>query len=153
MTALHDVDTQRNGLIPLVLILGPDAVRFEDLSMMREAHRIWSGVPAKLPGYHHCCDDHTLATLVAFIRFLVGKRIRQQVRCHFGTCCELRKMLRQMLKIARDNSHHDMPMLRCLSHPANSFLLCGKDLVRNAFMNCKPTVFQHRFFLWTKIAT
>jgi hypothetical protein len=86
MTILQDEDTQRNGMVGINLNLGPDPIGFEDLAMMRVAHRALSGLPVKVPGLHFCYDDYSLLSLVAFIRCLPGKRMRQQIRSHFGTC-------------------------------------------------------------------
>jgi hypothetical protein len=86
MTVLQDEDTQRNGVVPINLNLGPDPIGFDDLAMMKESHRVLSGLPVKTPGLHFCYDGHSLVSLVAFVRCLLSKRMRQQVRSHYGTC-------------------------------------------------------------------
>lgn len=82
-TTMKDEETQRNGIVGIVSNFGEHARR-EPLSLMRELHRMKSGVPKKFVGVHYCYDDASLKPFVAGVRLFLAKEMRTRFRPHFG---------------------------------------------------------------------
>ena len=82
MTALKDVDTQKNGIVTVVLNCGPNRIYFEKLSFLTRAKYISDGIPHRVAALHYVYDDPMLYPLVAFSRFLLGARVRGRFLPH-----------------------------------------------------------------------
>ena len=76
MSALKDIDTQKNGIVCVVLNCGPDRIYFEKLGFLTRAKHVSDGIPHRVAALHYVYDDKFLYPLVTFANFLLRSRVK-----------------------------------------------------------------------------
>jgi hypothetical protein len=89
MTALDDEETQKNGVVGIVLNVGPNRISFDHMLYLRESRNVSDAMPHRVTGFHYCYDDYFLVPLVTLTRFIIGDRVAMgRYRVHFGPLSE-----------------------------------------------------------------
>ena len=84
----NDEEAQKNGIVYIVLDNGIDHSLGQsmlwEMSMMRQCDAVERTIPYRVGSCHYCFDDQRLYPMASFFRFIVGRRIRQRFRIHYG---------------------------------------------------------------------
>ena len=82
MSALQDEDTQRKGVVIVLMNVGQRRYFFDNLSIMKYSQRFSLSMPHYISALHYVYDDILLYPLVTFSRFLLGSRVRGRFLPH-----------------------------------------------------------------------
>ena len=84
MSALQDEDTQRNGLVVVVLSVGSCSDSTRLTPFLVRAQKVARTFPVRLAGFHYAYDSRLMYPFVTFTRFLFGSYLRGKFMAHFG---------------------------------------------------------------------
>jgi hypothetical protein len=86
MTLLQDDDeTQRNGVVVVILNVSPHRISLADAAFMVQAQGMKEGLPYRIAGIHYCFDSMILYPFVTVTHYIFGRGARGRIRTHFGT--------------------------------------------------------------------
>ena len=84
-TVARDDDTQKNGIVTVVLNRGPNRVFFEKISYFTKFKQTLEGIPYRLASVHYVYDEPFLYPLVTFANFLLRSRVKGRFLPFLGT--------------------------------------------------------------------
>lgn len=82
-TTMKDEEAQRKGIVGIMWNFGVNAMR-EPISLVAHLHKIRSGIPKKIVGFHYCFNDAALKPFITGLQMFLSKEIRTRFRSHFG---------------------------------------------------------------------
>ena len=84
MAGLQDEYTQRNGIVVLLINMGPSRWFFEEVHLLQKAHQFTQAMPHHIAALHYVYDDVLFFPVVTFFRFLLGTRVKGRFITHLG---------------------------------------------------------------------
>ena len=82
MTALEDVETQRNGVVLVGINVGPK--RAVDRTAVWTTQRVRKTLPIRVTGMHYCYDDFKMRPMMSIAMLVMGATSRVRFRAHYG---------------------------------------------------------------------
>ena len=82
MAALDDVETQKNGFVLVIYLLGKKGE--PDREMAWKTSALNNVLPIRVTAVHICLDDQHFKGLMSLILYAMGSLLRVRARCHSG---------------------------------------------------------------------